>query len=95
MAKELERAGIPTTLICTIVPVATALGSNRVVAAKAITHPLGDPSLPAEQELAFRESLVRRAPAAPATGVREPTVFAAPAQPVAEAVPVARHRGAG
>ena len=61
MAKEIERAGIPTALICTLVPLAVSVGANRVIAGKAINHPVGDPTLPREEEREFRARLVRRA----------------------------------
>ena len=61
MTKELERVGIPTVLICTILPLAASLGVNRVVAAKAIPHPLGDPTLADDEERQFRTSIVRKA----------------------------------
>ena len=53
--------GIPTVLICTILPLAASLGVNRVVAAKAIPHPLGDPSLAGDEERQFRTGIVRKA----------------------------------
>ncbi len=61
MMKELERVGIPTVLICTILPLAASLGVNRVVAAKAIPHPLGDPTLSGDEERQFRTGIVRKA----------------------------------
>jgi glycine reductase len=61
MAKEFERAGIPTTLISTLVPLAQSIGPNRVVAGRAVTNPLGDPSLPPREEFAFRRKLVSKA----------------------------------
>jgi len=39
MVKELERAGLPTVHICTIVPISKTVGANRIVPAVAIlTH---------------------------------------------------------
>lgn len=61
MTKEFERAGIPTVLISTIVPLAQSVGANRIVAGRAIPHPLGDPSLPPDQEKDLRRRMVRRA----------------------------------
>ena len=50
MAKEFERRGIPTALISTIVPLAESIGPNRIIPGKAITHPLGDPTLSRGEE---------------------------------------------
>ena len=61
LEKELERAGIPTVQICTILAIAQTVGSNRIVKAVAIPHPIGDPNLPADKELALRESIVDKA----------------------------------
>jgi len=46
MVKELERAGLPTVHICTIVPISKTVGANRIVPAVAIPHPLGNQSCP-------------------------------------------------
>jgi betaine reductase len=61
MAKEFERLGIPTAFVSTIVPLAQSIGPNRIVAGRAVTHPLGDPSLAPADERAFRRRLVRKA----------------------------------
>jgi len=75
MAKELEREGIPTALLCNIVPIALAVGANRVVPTRGIQYPTGDPSLPREQEEAWRERLLLTALKALETEVSGPTVF--------------------
>ena len=41
LEKEIERAGIPTAQICTIVPIAQTVRANRIVKAIAIPHPVG------------------------------------------------------
>ena len=41
LAKEIERAGIPTTYVSSLPTVATMIGANRVVRGPAITHPFG------------------------------------------------------
>ena len=74
MAKEFERAGIPTVLICTIVPLAQSVGVSRIVAARAVTHPLGDPNLTPEQEREFRRRRVRVALETLTAAVEEPLV---------------------
>jgi glycine reductase len=61
MAKEFERVGIPTAFLSTIVPLAESIGPNRIIAGRAVTHPLGNPSLPPAEEKAFRRRLVQKA----------------------------------
>ena len=73
--KELERAGLPTVHICTIVPISKTVGANRIVPAVAIPHPLGDPSRSPEEEHALRRALVEKALAALETDVDAQTVF--------------------
>jgi glycine reductase len=75
MAKELERAGLPTAHVCSIVPISRTVGANRIVPAVAIPHPLGDPSLAPEAERALRRRIVERALAAVSTEIEEQTVF--------------------
>ena len=75
MAKEFERQGIPTAFISTIVPLAESIGPNRIIPGRAITHPLGDPTLSRDEDKAFRRGLVRRALAALETEIQSQTVF--------------------
>ena len=75
MVKELEREGIPTVLLCNIVPIAMTVGANRVVPTRGIQYPTGDPSLSHEQEKAWRERLLLTALGALETAVDGPTVF--------------------
>ena len=42
-------------------PVAKAVGSNRIVQAKGIVYPLGDPELPAGEEKDLRRRIVQQA----------------------------------
>ena len=75
MAKELELEGIPTVLLCNIVPIALTVGANRIVPTRGIQYPTGDPSLSREQEEAWREHLLMTALKALQTPVDGPTVF--------------------
>ena len=75
MAKEFERRGIPTAIISTIVPLAESIGPNRIIPGKAITHPLGDPTLPRSQERVLRRGLVQRALDALQTEIPGQTIF--------------------
>ena len=75
MAKEFERQGIPTAFISTIVPLAESIGPNRIIPGRAITHPLGDPTLSREEEKRLRRGLVERALDALQTEIQAQTVF--------------------
>ena len=75
MVKEIERTGIPVAHMCTVVPISVTVGANRIIPTVAIPYPLGDPSLPAEDEKELRRKLVRKALAALCTEVDEQTVF--------------------
>lgn len=61
LAKEIEKVGIPTVQICTMLEVARSVGSPRIVPGKSVLHPLGDPPAGAAKERQLRQNLVRRA----------------------------------
>jgi betaine reductase len=71
----LERAGIPTALLCNLVSIAVRVGAPRIVPTRGIPYPTGDPDLGPDQERAWRRRLVERALVAVATSVTEPTIF--------------------
>jgi glycine reductase len=71
----LERAGIPTALLCNLVSVAQRVGAPRIVPTRGIPYPTGDPSLDPAAERAWRRQLLQRALKAVATPVTKPTVF--------------------
>lgn len=75
MVKELERAGLPTVHVCTIVPISLTVGANRIVPAVAIPHPLGNPTLTKEQEKELRRKLILKALNALTVDVERQTVF--------------------
>ena len=75
MAKELEKEGILTAHICTIVPISKTVGANRIIPAVAIPHPLGDPTKSEEQEKDLRRTLVEKALEAMQTKLEGQTVF--------------------
>ena len=75
MAKEVERAGIPTVLITSLSTVALKVGANRVLQGKRFSHPCGNPALEAEDEQNWRLELLRAALRALATPVTGPTLF--------------------
>jgi glycine/betaine/sarcosine/D-proline reductase family selenoprotein B len=71
----LERAGIPTALLCNLVSIAERVGAPRIVRTRGIPYPTGDPSLDPEAEKRWRRQLLERALDALQTEVHEPTVF--------------------
>jgi glycine reductase len=75
MAKELERAGLPTVQVSTMTPVAVMVGANRIVPAAGIIHPLGSAELSPEDEKALRRRIVEKALQVLQTEVARPTVF--------------------
>ncbi|MBN2050274.1 MAG: hypothetical protein JW760_07515 [Spirochaetales bacterium] len=75
MQKEAERAGIPAALITAIPSVAKSVGVSRIITGGGIPYPAGDPELPADREVEFRQRLVEKALEAVTTGVEGPTVF--------------------
>ncbi len=61
MVKELEKAGFPIVQMCNLIPVATTVGSNRIVPTISIPYPLGDPSTTKEAQWKLRTSRVQTA----------------------------------
>ena len=75
MSKELERAGLPTVHVCSIVPISQTVGANRIVASIAIPHPLGEPHKSHAEEKTIRRKLVEKAIKALETEISESRVF--------------------
>ena len=75
MVKELERAGLPTSHVCSILPISMTVGANRIVPAIAIPHPLGEPSKTESEELSIRRALLKKALYALEQPVQTQTVF--------------------
>lgn len=75
MVKEIDRAGIPVTHICTVVPISLTIGANRIVPAIGIPYPMGDPTLGEKKSYEIREDLVVRALNALTVPVEGQTVF--------------------
>ena len=75
MVKELERAGLPTAHVCSIVPISKTVGANRIIPSVAIPHPLGDPEKSPEEEKAIRRGLVEKALGALETDISAQHVF--------------------
>ena len=75
MVKELERAGLPTVHVCSIVPISKTVGANRIVPSIAIPHPLGDPAKSPAEEKTIRRGLVEKALDALCQELSEQRVF--------------------
>jgi glycine reductase len=71
----LERAGIPTVLLCNLISIAERVGAPRIVPTRGIPFPTGDPSLSPAAEKEWRRRLLERAIEALETAVHQPTVF--------------------
>lgn len=61
--------------ITNVTSVALGVGSNRILPARGIPYPCGDPGLSPAAEYQWRRRLLEAALVALATPVREPTVF--------------------
>jgi glycine/betaine/sarcosine/D-proline reductase family selenoprotein B len=72
LAKEIERAGIPTVFVTALPTIASMIGVNRIVHAPAITHPFG-------LDVIERRRIVERALELLAAPVAETTVWEVPA----------------
>jgi glycine reductase len=75
MARELERLGLPVALFSAIPAIPLAFGAPRIIAVRAIRHPLGDPALPPDRERALRRKVVEAGLEALQTPCERPTVF--------------------
>ncbi len=71
----MERAGIPTVLLCNLVSIALQDGAPRIVPTRGIGYPTGDPTIDPADERRWRQALIKTALRALSTGVTEPTVF--------------------
>jgi glycine reductase len=75
MVKEIERAGFPVVQMCNLIPVATTVGSNRIVPTISIPYPLGNPADSKEAQWKLRYHRVGVALDSLATDIQEQTVF--------------------
>jgi glycine reductase len=75
MAKQIETAGIPTAHVCSMVPVAVQVGSNRIIPSVSVLHPTGNAELTPEQEKRVRREIVVKALEALKTKIEEQKVF--------------------
>jgi len=75
MTKEIERVGIPTVHMCSIVPISLTVGANRIVPTIAIPYPMGNPELPLNKEKELRKDLLKKALTALQTKIEKQTIF--------------------
>jgi len=75
MTKEIERIGIPTVHMCSIVPISLTVGANRIVPTIAIPYPLGNPELPLNEEKNLRKNLLKKALIGLQTKIEKQTIF--------------------
>lgn len=75
MAKEIERSGLPVTIMCNLVNIAKTVGCNRIVPTFAVPYPLGNPQASAEEQWNMRLHRVEVAAQALQTGIDGQTVF--------------------
>jgi len=61
LQKEIERLGIPCSLITNMTPSALTVGANRIIQGIAITNPVGNPGLSPDREKELRRKLVQKA----------------------------------
>jgi glycine/betaine/sarcosine/D-proline reductase family selenoprotein B len=67
--------GIVTVFITALPTIAQMVGANRILRGVSITHPTGEPSLAAGDELAFRVRMLERAVEMLGTDVEPRTVW--------------------
>jgi glycine reductase len=75
LAREIERQGVPTVVFAALPAIPMAFGAPRIMLAKAIRHPLGNPELPGDGERQLRRRMVEGALAALQTACDRPTLF--------------------
>ena len=63
------------TLITAMTMLGKQIGANRIVPGAKIAHVCGDPTLPAEEDVALRRKIVERALQAVQTEITGSTVF--------------------
>ncbi len=75
MVKEIERYGITVVHMSTITTISESVGANRIVPTIAIPYPVGNPTLPKDEEYRLRKKMVKRALTALSTEITEITQF--------------------
>jgi glycine reductase len=75
MAKEIERGGIPVSIMTAMPAIPLAVGASRVVRGVRVPHVCGDPALSEEKDRELGARIVRTALDALAAPVAGPTLF--------------------
>ena len=75
MAKEIERAGIPVSVMTAMPAIPLSVGANRVVRGVRVPHVCGDPALSEGKDLELGGRIVRTALHALTAPVSGPTLF--------------------
>ena len=75
ISKEIERGGMPVAFITAMPKMAEQVKANRIVTGIKIPHPIGNPNLSYDEELALRKEIVMCALRALQTEVKVPTIF--------------------
>ena len=75
ITKELEKAGVPVSMVSAMYPLAEQVGASRIIRGVRIPHPCGDPNLPPEADARLRQTIVKTALDALKTDVTGPTLF--------------------
>ena len=76
MVKTIEKHGMPIVHMINLIPVASTVGSNRMVETVSIPYPFGGPELSEEEQYAGRYEKVGRGLRALTIPIDEQTVFA-------------------
>lgn len=71
----MDREGIPSALISTLISVAKNVGACRIILGAGVPHVVGNPELGPKGERALRKDIVERALLALATPVQSQRVF--------------------
>jgi glycine reductase len=75
MAKEIERAGIPVSIMTAMPAIPLSVRANRVVRGVRVPHVCGDPALAEDKDWELGVCIVRAALQALTTPVVGPTLF--------------------
>ena len=75
MAKEIERAGIPVSIMTAMPAIPLSVGANRVIRGVRVPHVCGDPALSEAKDQELGERIVRTALGALTAPVSSPTLF--------------------
>jgi len=67
--------GIPVVLITCLANVASQVGVGRILGGNKFHYPVGQPDLPAQEELRWRANLLEKALQALETPLQQPKIF--------------------